>query len=67
MTLKHLIQLIWIAIYLLNKKRNHYKLSNRHVLQIFVVALSGGLCVWGDINLLKCYGQDNPSSNAHVR
>lgn len=28
--------------------------------------LSGGLCVWGGINLLEGYGQDNPAANAHV-
>ena len=28
--------------------------------------LIGGLCVWGGINLLEGYGQDNPAANAHV-
>ena len=28
--------------------------------------LSGGLCVWGGINLLEGYGQDNPAANAYV-
>ena len=37
------------------------------VLQTLVIALGGGLCVWGGINLLEGYGQDNPASNAHVR
>ena len=37
------------------------------VLQTLVVALGGGLCVWGGINLLEGCGQDNPGSNAHVR
>ena len=37
------------------------------VLQTLVVALGGGLCVWGGIHLLEGYGQDNPGSNAHVR
>ena len=36
------------------------------VLQTLVIALGGGLCVWGGINLLGGYGQDNPASNAHV-
>ena len=35
------------------------------VLQTLVIALGGGL--WGGINLLEGYGQDNPASNAHVR
>jgi len=37
------------------------------VLQTLVIALGGGLCVWGGINLLEGYGQDNPASNAQVR
>ena len=36
-------------------------------LQTLVVALGAGLGVWGGINLLEGYGQDNPASNAHVR
>ena len=32
------------------------------VLQTLVIALGGGLCVWGGINLLEGYGQDNPST-----
>lgn len=34
------------------------------VLQTLVVALVGGLCVWGGINLLEGYGQDNPGSKS---
>ena len=34
------------------------------VLQTLVIALGGGLCVWGGINLLEGYGQDNPASTA---
>ena len=29
-------------------------------LQTIVVGLGGALCVWGGINLLAGYGQDNP-------
>ena len=36
------------------------------VLQTLVVALGVGLGVWGAINLLKGYGNDNPGSNTHV-
>ena len=38
-----------------------------NVLQILVIALGAGLGVWGVINLLECYGNDNPGANAHVR
>ena len=35
-------------------------------LQTLVVALGAALCVWGGINLLEGYGNDNPGANAHV-
>lgn len=34
---------------------------------ILVIALDAGLGIWGVINLLEGYGQDNPASNAHAR
>lgn len=34
------------------------------VLQTLVVALGVGLGIWGAINLLEGYGNDNPSANA---
>ena len=37
------------------------------VLQTLVVALGAGLGVWGAVNPLEGYGNDNPGSNAHVR
>ena len=36
------------------------------VLQTLVIALGAGLGIWGVVNLLEVYGQDNPASNAHV-
>ena len=36
------------------------------VLQTLVVALGAGLGIWGVINLLEGYGQDNPASKSHV-
>ena len=33
-------------------------------LQTLVVALGAALCVWGGINLLEGYGQDNPASKS---
>jgi hypothetical protein len=34
------------------------------VLQTLVIALGAGLCLWGGINLLEGYGQDNPASKS---
>lgn len=36
------------------------------VLQTLVIALGAGLGVWGVINLLEGYGNDNSGANAHV-
>ena len=30
-----------------------------------VVALGAGLAIWGVINLLEGYGNDNPGANTH--
>ena len=35
-----------------------------NTLQTIVIGLGGGLCVWGGVNLLEGYGQDNPGANA---
>ena len=36
------------------------------VLPTPVIALGAGLGIWGAINLLEGYGNDNPGANAHV-
>ena len=36
------------------------------VLQTLVNAIGAGLGIWGVINLLEGYGNDNPGANAHV-
>ena len=36
-----------------------------NVLQTLVIALGAGLAVWGVVNLLEGYGNDNPGANAH--
>ena len=36
-------------------------------LQTLVAALGAGLGIWGAINLMEGYGNDNPGANAHVR
>lgn len=38
-----------------------------NVLKTLVIALGAGLAVWGVVNLLEGYGNDNPGANAHVR
>lgn len=38
-----------------------------NVLQTLVIALGAGLAVWGVVNLLEGYGNDNSGANAHVR
>ena len=34
-------------------------------LQTLVIALGAGLAVWGVINLLEGYGNDNPGTKSH--
>ena len=36
------------------------------LLQTVVVGIGAALIVWGGINLLEGYGNDNPGANAHV-
>ena len=36
-------------------------------LKILVIALGAGLAVWGVVNLMEGYGNDNPGANAHIR
>lgn len=36
-----------------------------NILQTLVVDIGAGLVVWGAINLMEGYGNDNPGANAH--
>ena len=36
------------------------------VLQTLVIALGAGLGIWGAINLLEGYGNDNPGANGRL-
>ena len=51
------------------KRRNLMAFFNSavDVLQTLVIALGAGLGIWGVINLLEGYGNDNPGANAHVQ
>ena len=35
-----------------------------NILSTLVVALGGGVCAWGGINLLEGYGNDNPGAKS---
>ena len=35
-------------------------------LKTTVIMIGAGLGVWGGVNLLEGYGNDNPGANAHV-
>ena len=37
------------------------------VLKTLVIAIGAGLGIWGVVNLMEGYGNDNPGANAHVR
>lgn len=37
-----------------------------NVLQTLVIALGAGLAVWGVVNLLEGYGNDNPGAKSQV-
>ena len=39
--------------------------SSIDTLGVLVIALGAGLGVWGVINLLEGYGNDNPGANTH--
>ena len=34
------------------------------VLKILVIAIGAGLAAWGGINLMECYGNDNPGAKS---
>lgn len=51
----------------MEEKENGIFQSAVGTLQTLVVALGAGLGIWGVINLMEGYGNDNPGANAHVR
>ncbi|QAT50234.1 hypothetical protein EQM14_10915 [Caproiciproducens sp. NJN-50] len=57
-----------MAVYIYNLKNGGSIMSFFHsaigVLQTLVIALGAGLAIWGAINLLEGYGNDNPGANA---
>ena len=59
--------MVWTCSSVLGKLYMEFFNSAFDVLQTLVTALGGGLGIWGVINLLEGYGNDNPGANAHVR
>ena len=55
----HLMQIVFLK----NKKMAFFT-SAIDVLQTLVIALGAGLAIWGAVNLLEGYGQDNPASKS---
>ena len=43
---------------------SHFSSSAIDILGTLVVALGGGVCAWGGINLLEGYGNDNPGAKS---
>ena len=48
----------------MKKKGDHMNVFQQGIatLQTIITCLGAGLCVWGGINLLEGYGQDNAAS-----
>lgn len=47
-------------------KKMAFFTSSVTALKTVVTAIGAGIAVWGIINLLEGYGNDNPGANAHV-
>ena len=72
----HKGQGIYISKPFLYQKSNLMKERGRSKMTFFTTAVTGlktvvtaigaGVAVWGVINLLEGYGNDNPGANAHV-
>lgn len=50
--------------YFMEEKIMDFFNSAVDVLQTLVIALGAGLCIWGGINLLEGYGNDNPGAKS---
>ena len=47
-----------------NLAKQHYGIQAITVLQTLVVAIGAGLGVWGVVNLMEGYGNDNPGAKS---
>ena len=57
--------LLIASMYLFHKKKTCYWIGC--VLALSLIHIFGaGLAVWGVVNLMEGYGNDNPGANAHV-
>ena len=60
-------KILVMNIYEMEVLRMGFFSSAVSILQTLVTAIGAGLGVWGVINLMEGYGNDNPGANAHVR
>ena len=66
-TLENLLSNSYNRMDILKKRRNfnmQFFGEAVNVLQTLVIALGAGLCVWGGINLMEGYGNDNPGAKS---
>lgn len=56
-----------LPFYLKGDKQMGFFTTSVTGLKTVVTAIGAGVGVWGVINLLEGYGNDNPGANAHVR
>ena len=50
-----------------DKQMGFFTTSVTGLKTVVVTAIGAGVGVWGVINFLEGYGNDNPGANAHVR
>ena len=55
------------SFFLKEEERMAFFATTITTLKTVVTALGAGIAVWGVVNLLEGYGNDNPGANAHVR
>ena len=65
--LKIIIQRSSLFIFGKRRQTNGFFTTSVTGLKTVVTAIGAGVGVWGVINLLEGYGNDNPGANAHVR
>ena len=63
--LKKIIQRSYLFFFFKGAKQMGFFTTSVTGLKTVVTAIGAGVGVWGVINLLEGYGNDNPGANAH--